>query len=256
VKLNIVPARTGLTWVKLGVMTFLRQPLALTGLFFMYMAAVLVILQVPVLGMVLAAMIVPAATLGLMAATAEASTGRFPMPTVLLSAFRAGRQRGRAMLVLGAIYTVGSLVATLLGSLLAGGGGASAGGDASGQTVDLRAVAVLVLHLPLVLLFWHAPALVHWHGVPPVKSLFFSAVACLRNIGALLVYGFAWVLLFLLAGFAVSAAGMLMGGLGVARSIMMPTVLVLVAMFSTSLYFTFRDSFQAEEPQELPDVIL
>src|SRR4029079_9149763 len=95
--------------------------LALTGLFFMYMAAVLVISQVPVLGIILAAIIVPAATLGLIAATAEASSGRFPMPTVLLSAFRVGRQRGRAMLVLGALYTGGSLIATLLGSLIAGG---------------------------------------------------------------------------------------------------------------------------------------
>ena len=44
-KLNIVPARTGILWVKLGIKTFLKQPLALTGLFFMYMATVLVISQ-------------------------------------------------------------------------------------------------------------------------------------------------------------------------------------------------------------------
>ena len=30
-KLNIVPARTGLLWVKLGVRTFVKQPLALAG---------------------------------------------------------------------------------------------------------------------------------------------------------------------------------------------------------------------------------
>jgi hypothetical protein len=255
VKLNIVPARTGLTWVKLGAVTFLRQPLALTGLFFMYMAAVLVISQVPLLGIVLAAMIVPAATLGLMAATAEASSGRFPMPTVLLSAFRAGRQRGRAMLVLGALYTAGSLIATLLGSLMTG-GSAPGGGDSPAQGIDARTITVLLLHLPLVLLFWHAPALVHWHGVPPVKSLFFSAVACLKNIRALMVYSFAWLVVFLLAGFVISTVGMMMGGLAVARSIMMPTVLVLVAMFSTSLYFTFRDSFHADEPKDLPDAVL
>ena len=39
----------------------------------------------------------------------------------------------------------------------------------------------------------------------------------------------------------------MLGGIAVARSIMMPTVLVLVAMFSTSLYFTFRDSFHADD---------
>jgi MFS family permease len=242
VKLNIVPARTGILWVKLGIQTFLKQPLALTGLFFMYMAAVLVLTQVPVVGPVLGSMLVPAATLGLMAATAEAASGRFPMPTVLISAFRAGRQRARAMLVLGAIYTVGSLVATLLGSLLTG----EPAADAQMPQMDARTLLVLVLHLPLVILFWHAPALVHWHGVTPVKSLFFSVVACFRNLGAFLVYGLAWLAVFLVVGFFVSTVGMMIGGVDVARSIMLPTVLVLVAMFSTSLYFTFRDSFHAD----------
>ncbi|HVE53768.1 MAG TPA: BPSS1780 family membrane protein [Ramlibacter sp.] len=252
-KLNIVPARTGIQWVKLGVRTFLKQPLALTGLFFMYMAVVLVISQVPVVGVVVGAMLVPAATLGLMAATAEASAGRFPMPTVLVSAFRAGRQRARAMLVLGALYTAGSLLATLLGGLLAGAPTAPVPvADGVQPQVDARTLLVLLLHTPLVVLFWHAPALVHWHGISPVKSLFFSAVACLRNFGALFMYGLAWMVLFLVVGFIVSTVGMMLGGVAVARSIMMPTVLLLVAMFSTSLYFTFRDSFQADDVPE-PD---
>jgi hypothetical protein len=196
-------------------------------------------------------MLVPAATLGLMAATAEAESGRFPMPTVLISAFRAGRQRARAMLVLGAIYTAGSLAATLLGTLLTGGADAAGSGEvqAQAQAIDARTLVVLLLHMPLVVLFWHAPALVHWHGVPPVKSLFFSAVACMRNLGALLVYGLCWLAVFLLVGFTISTIGMMVGGLAVARSIMMPTVLLLVAMFSTSLYFTFRDSFRADDAE-------
>jgi MFS family permease len=246
VKLNIVPARTGILWVKLGVKTFLKQPLALTGLFFMYMAAVLVISQIPFLGIVLGAMLVPAATLGLMAATAEAESGRFPMPTVLISAFRAGRQRARAMLVLGAMYMAGSLVATLLGTLIAG----QPATEAQAPQVDARTLIILLLHSPLVVLFWHAPALVHWHGVSPVKSLFFSAVACLRNAGAMLMYGFAWVALFLAVGFVFSTIGLMVGGATAAKSIMMPTVLLLVAMFTTSLYFTFRDSFRADGDED------
>lgn len=249
-KLNIVPARTGLQWVKLGMRTFFRQPLALTGLFFMYMAVVLVVSQIPVLGPMLGAMLVPAATLGLMAASAEASSGRFPMPMVLLSAFRAGRQRARAMLILGAIYMAGSLVATGLGTLLGGDPASGAAADAQMPEVDTRTLLILLLHSPLVVLFWHAPALVHWHGVPPVKSLFFSVVACFRNFGALAVYGVAWVAVFVAIGFVVSSVGLMFGGLAVARSIMMPTVLILVAMFSTSLYFTFRDSFRADDAQD------
>jgi hypothetical protein len=250
VKLNIVPARAGLQWVKLGMQTFLKQPLALTGLFFMYMAAVLVISYLPLVGPVIAAMLVPAATLGLMAATAEAASGRFPLPTVLVSAFRAGRQRARAMLILGAIYTAGSLLASLLGGLLGGEPAPSAGAEQ--VQVDPRMFITMLLHLPLVILFWHAPALVHWHGVAPVKSLFFSAVAFLRNVGAFFVYGLAWTGVFLAVGFVISALGMMLGGVAVARSIMMPTVLLLVAMFSTSLYFTFRDSFRADDEEQLP----
>ena len=246
-KLNIVPARTGFVWVKLGVRTFLRQPLALTGLFFMYMAGVLVLSQLPFVGTVLGAMLVPAATLGLMAATAEAASGRFPMPTVLVSAFRAGRQRARAMLMLGAIYTVGSILATLLATAIVGDPAPPAAADGQLSPMDARSLVALLLHTPLVILFWHSPALVHWHGVTPVKSLFFSAVACFRNMGAMLMYGVTWMGVFVLVAFVFSTVGMMLGGVAVARSVMLPTVLLLVAMFSTSLYFTFRDSFQADD---------
>jgi hypothetical protein len=255
VKLNIVPARTGFVWVKLGVRTFLKQPLALTGLFFMYMAGVLVLSQLPYVGLVLGAMLVPAATLGLMSATAEAASGRFPMPSVLISAFRAGRRQARAMLVLGAIYTVGSMLATLLASALVAEPNLSVPADSTAPPLDARSLVALLLHMPLVILFWHSPALVHWHGVAPVKSLFFSAVACFRNMGAMLMYAATWLGVFVIVAFVFSTAGMMLGGVAVARSVMLPTVLLLVAMFSTSLYFTFRDSFDADdvpEPQPGP----
>jgi len=37
-KLNIVPAKTGVLWVRQGIQTFWRQPIAMSGLFFMFMA--------------------------------------------------------------------------------------------------------------------------------------------------------------------------------------------------------------------------
>ncbi|HYD77913.1 BPSS1780 family membrane protein [Ramlibacter sp.] len=248
-KLNVVPPRTGFLWVRMGIRTFLRQPLALAGLFFMYMAVVLVVTQIPLVGMVIGGVLVPAATLGLMAATAEASSGRFPMPTVLLSAFRAGRERLRSMLVLGVIYTVGSMLVSLLGSLLTGGAPTPApGGTAPEQPqVDSGLLVTLLLHTPLFLMFWHAPALVHWHGISPAKSLFFSAVACWRNMGALLVYGLAWMGVFLLVGSVLGLLGAVAGGANLARAVMVPTALLMAAMFTSSIWFTFRDSFTADD---------
>jgi len=241
-KLNVVPARTGLMWVRLGMQAFFKQPLALAGLFFMYMAAVITISMIPVVGVVIGGMLVPAATLGLMAATAEAVKGRFPMPSVLISAFRAGRQRARAMLVLGAIYAVGSLAATQLAMLATG------TTAAPGNTIDTTSLLALALHTPLFLMFWHAPALVHWHGLPPLKSLFFSAVACLRNFAAMTVFGLAWVAIFFLVVALVGMVGGLVGGTPAVQVMLMPTALLLAAMSSTSIYFTFRDSFIPETP--------
>ena len=39
-KLQLVPARQGTLWIKLGIQTFFRQPLALAGLFFMFLAVI------------------------------------------------------------------------------------------------------------------------------------------------------------------------------------------------------------------------
>lgn len=249
-KLNIVPARVGLQWVKLGIGTFFKQPLALSGLFFMYMAAASVLSLVPFVGVVVALAIVPAATLGLMAATREATQGNFPMPSILISAFRAGRQRLRAMMTLGLIYAAAGLLISLLTGWLAPlpekpGTGQEAMFSAAYQQSVL---VMLVLYLPVSLLFWHAPALVHWHGVAPVKSLFFSIVACLRNTGAFMVYGLAWVGVFLLSGLAVTLLGSVLGNPQFIGVVMVPTALLLAAMFSASLYFTFRDCFTTDDP--------
>ncbi|MBA4262078.1 MAG: hypothetical protein C0443_08720 [Comamonadaceae bacterium] len=256
-KLNIVPARTGLTWVQLGIKTFLRQPLAMAGQFFMFMAVVSLLSVVPLLGTAIALALVPAATLGLMAASREAHAGRFPMPVTLISAFRAGPERMRAMLMLGAAYAGALLLVVLLGSLL-GAGGPPPASQADQMTPEaLRAAfdvsslwPILLLYLPVLAAFWHAPALLHWHGVSPVKSLFFSLMACWANKGAMLVFMAAWLVVILLAGLVISLIGGLLGGAAALQVIMYPLVLLLAAMFHTSLYFTFRDSFDNAEPAQ------
>ena len=200
-KLNIVPARTGARWVKLGIQTFFKQPLALAGLFFMFMATMTVASLVPLIGFVLAMTLLPAATLGLMSATREATLGRFPMPTIMLAAFRAGKQEARAMLMLGALYAAGFLMAMGASWLMDGGAFARVylGGNTPTREMmmasDFQAAmwVFIGLHFPLSLMFWHAPALVHWHGLAPLKSLFFSIVACLRNFWAFVIFGLTWM---------------------------------------------------------------
>jgi hypothetical protein len=251
-KLRMVPARQGATWVKMGVRTFFKQPLALTGLFFLFMAAMSVLSLVPVLGSVIALALLPAATLGLMAATQEASKGKFPMPTVLVSAFRAGRAQLRGMLVLGGLYALGFLVVMGLSALVDGGQFARlylVGGELSAELLmqsdfEAAALVAMALYLPLSLLFWHAPALVHWHGISPVKSLFFSLVACMRNFWAFTVFGLVWMAAFLGMGLVVAVVSALLGSPQLVGAILFPAGMAMAAMFFTSLYFTFDDSFE------------
>jgi MFS family permease len=251
-KLNIVAPRTGWAWVKSGCKTFLQQPLAMSGLFFMFMALLALASMLPLIGAVLALALLPAATLGLMAATREASKGNFPMPMILISAFRAGKQRLKAMAVLGAIYAVGFLAIIGLTSLIDGGQFAKlylVGGKITEEMVrqrDFQAAmwATVALYLPLSLMFWHAPALVHWQGIPPVKSLFFSFMACYKNFGAMTVFGVAWVGIFMISVLVLTLISALLGSPALANLAMFPVSLILLAMFFTSIYFTYQDSFQ------------
>lgn len=254
-KLNIVPARTGFAWARAGVRTFWRQPLALAGLFFMFISLVSVASLIPYVGSVVALVLLPAATLGLMAATREADQGRFPMPSILITAFRAGRPQSRAMLLLGAFYAAGFLGVLGASALLDGGQFARlylVGGTLTPETLQSDAfqnamLLAMALYLPFSMMFWHAPALVHWHGISPGKSVFFSFVACKRNFGALALYLLAWMGLFLAVGFVIMVITITLGQPGLMQTLMFPTAMLLAAMFFTSMWFTFRDSFVSDD---------
>ena len=254
--LNIVPAKQGLTWVKQGIRTFWRQPLAFTGLFFLFIAWVSLLSMVPVLGAALALLILPAATLGLMVATEQAASGQFPMPTVLMVAFRAGQQRLKAMLVLGGMYAVSFLAVMAMSALIDGGGFAKvylANTPITPEVVNDPDFQVAMwfatlLYIPLSMLFWHAPALVHWHGVPPLKSMFFSAVACWRNLGAFAVYLVSWLGVFIVCATVLLTISSALGGKDLSGVVLMPGALLMAAMFFTSVYFSVKDCFDLPSP--------
>ncbi len=255
-KLQIVPAKQGLVWVKQGIRTFWRQPLAFTGLFFLFMAWVSVLSMVPFIGAALALLVLPAATLGLMVATEQAASGKFPMPTVMLVAFRAGQQRLKAMMVLGGLYALSFLAVMAISALVDGGGFAKvylANAPITPEVVndtDFQTAMWLttIMYVPLSMLFWHAPALVHWHGVPPFKSLFFSAIACWQNLGAFALYLLAWAGVFVAGAILILLISSALGGNDLSAAVLMPGALLMAAMFFTSVYFSVKDCFELPEP--------
>ena len=270
--LQVVPARTGLAWVKQGIKTFFKQPLALGGLFFMFIALISLVSQVPLLGSAIALAILPALTVGLMAAAQETEGNhvgenvgqkgagkkgsKFPMPLVLFTAFRAGNDKTRAILVLGALYAIGFVLVLGVSALFDGGQLASlylSGSPLNKEAMmspDLKmaAWAAMILYLPLSMAFWHAPALVHWHNVPPLKALFFSLVACFKNFAAMTVYFFMWLAVFSLGGLLMTLLAIATGSESAVSFVMLPAAMLMAAMFFTSIYFTYQDCFSVVKP--------
>ena len=253
-KLNVVPAKTGTLWVRQGIRAFWKQPLALTGLFFMFMASMSILSIVPVLGSFLALMLLPAATLGLMAATREVELGKFPMPFILAAGFRTGADGKKNMVVLGLIYALCFVGVMGISTMVDGGDFAQlylVGGTLDAETVmepDFQNAMWLsmMLYLPLSLVFWHAPALTHWHGVPVGKSLFFSTVACLSNWRAFLLFGVMWTGIFLGTTLIITLIGSLIGDGEFAAMALLPAMLMLASMFFSSSYYSFKDCFTSD----------
>ena len=234
---------------------FRFAPLAWLALVFGYWMAMTVISFIPYVGVVAASVLIPAFSVGFMAAS-RAAEGRLPLE---LSNLGAGfRDHVGAQIALGAVYF--AAIAALLAATALADGGTLARWMSTGERPSpevlasdefLRALLVsAVLYVPVMMAFWFAPVLVAWHGLSAVKALFFSFFASLINWRAFLAYGAgAAIVLFILPA-AVALGAMLLSG-GTARTVllsaMLPFLLMLLPTLFASFYASYRDVFGGRE---------
>ncbi len=253
-KLNVVPARTGASWVKQGIKTFWRQPLALSGLFFLFTGLLSLTSLLSYAGTFLGLMLLPAITMGMMAAAREADLGRFPMPRILFIAFQQGASHAKRMIWMGFFYAVFFGLVLALSTLFDNGEfarlyllGGSMGEDVvMNESFQTAVVFFLLMNLPVAALFWHAPALVHWHDQPLAKSIFFSAMACWVNWRAFLMFGLTWLVVFISTTVILSLVSILTDDGQLSMMLILPAMMLLAAMFFASSYHSFRECFSTE----------
>lgn len=247
------PAR-GLRWLAEGWRMFRAAPLSWLALVFGYWLAMAIIGRVPVLGMVAASVLVPAFSVGFMAASRAASL-RQPLELPMLVA--GFRERLPAQLVLGAAYFAG-LALAIGGSMLADDGvlarwmltGQRPGNEAEAEGVLGAIGAAAALYLPVMMMLWFAPLLVAWHAMAPAQALFYSFVACWLNWRAFLAYALAVAFItFLLPSAALLLLSLVSGGaLRVSpMALMLPLLLILLPTLLASFYASYRDVFEAKE---------
>jgi hypothetical protein len=249
---RIVPARQGAAWLVDGWRLFRAAPLGWLAMVFAYWIIMTLASVVPFIGVAAASIMVPAFSVGFMAA-ARAASHRGPVELSLL--FDGFRHQPKSQLILGVIYLMA--LGTLLSATTLVDDGALASWMLTGrrpaeealQSDDfLQALAVAaLLYTPVLMAFWFAPPLAAWHGVGPIKALFFSFVACLLNWRAFLVYGAFSALVVVVLPLALLLTLMLASLKIAAMSLVFPVLLVLLPTLFASFYASYRDVFGVEQ---------
>lgn len=282
IQLQTVSANQAVAWVINSFKTFFTQPLMLGGLVFMSSAILQLLLAINPIGLFLALLLVPVFNIAVIAAMEDATHGRIAKPNRIITAFKGGSSRTKAVLALGGFYILGivllsiityigfsqeimqfaeaakqdmataSSASTQVANTVASASSASA--TASPENFNESVfkfdnglpnflIFMIVCSLISSLAFWHAPSLVFWYEVKPFKAMIFSFLACIKNIKAMLVYAACWVALIAPIIFLSNLISSTQGENSFLSFLIMPLMMVASAVMVLSNYFTFKGTF-------------
>lgn len=255
--LKPVPPARGVRWVTDALRLFARRPLGFTMLFVLFLVGAMFLALVPVVGGVLQMAVLPLLSLGFMVASQSALLGGGVRPDAFVEPLQGSPARRKTLLVLCAAYGVAAMLILWLADAVSGGVMAELF-DAMGQPevpaerarellTDERLLSAVLLTSALgtllSMVFWHAPALVHWGGQGAAQSLFSSALAVWRSKWAFVAYGLAWLVLTTVIVGSLTLLLGLLGGRAAMPLLALPAGLFLSTVFYISLIFSFHDSF-------------
>jgi hypothetical protein len=267
-RLHTVTPRQGWRWFVDGLRLYFRKPLVFTGLFLMFLLGVLIVMGIPYVGGLVGLGLMPLLTYGFMAASRDAQAGEPVLPMQVFDAFGGSAAQRRAMLVLCALYALGSVGTLELAHWVDDGSferlqQAMAGGEAKAAEMAAELTNPALLYGMLVRFgvasllsvpFWFAPGLVRWGDQNAWQALFSSTLALWQAKGAFVVYSLAWTGAVMAVA---TVAGLLAAGLGLrqlAGMLVAPIGLVFSVAFYVSLWFSWRDCFGdgAPPPDPMP----
>lgn len=226
-------AGRGWAWIVEGFALFRKSPLMWVALTVILALLWLASLSIPVLGPLLFNLLSPALFAGLMLGCRALEKGEQLEIPHLFAGFR---NHGTALVTIGGVYLIGSIV--VLGAVWATAGGTMLQSVLQKGATDIQmitgavrsmAFALLVgcvLYVPLLMLVWFAPILVALEDMKPSDAMKRSLAACLYNWLAFLVYGAILLVLWFIASIP-----LLLG------------LLVLLPVLFCSIYASYKDVF-------------
>jgi hypothetical protein len=231
-------ARHGAQWLVSGLTLFRANPALLSALTFVYFAMVVLLLQLPAAGQFLLPMFLPVMALIQGNGCRAASRDGLKSVRELVAGVDENRQ---GFVRLGLVQLLASLAVMAIANSL------DLVIDPRKPEQSMQSLLILMaLTLPLLLALWFSPLLVGWHRLPAIKAVFFSLVACMRNVAALLT--FALALLFfciLLPGFLIALAMMVSPTFAQVLGTVVEVFLLVVMLpaINATAYLAYRDIF-------------
>ena len=254
-RVRVVPFASGARWLGRGWQLFRVSPPTWLALVFAYWVIMTGVSFVPSIGLAAATIVIPAFSVGFMAASRSCEQRSALELSLLFEGFRG---RPAVQLALGCIYL--ALLAALTGATTLADDGALMRWMLTGHRPDeevlqsdeflLALVLAAGLYLPVMMLFWFAPVLCAWHALGAGKALFFSFIASLVNWRAFLGYGLIATLVTLVIPFVVLSLLLLVSGGKIKFGVMalvFPLLIVLLPTLFASFYASYKDVFGTDQ---------
>jgi uncharacterized membrane protein len=231
-----VPAANAWAWTVRGFELFKANPAMWIILFVIYLAIMVPISLVPVIGSVMSTLLAPVFAAGLMWGCKALKQQQDLEINHLFAGFK---QNTAQLVAVGGYYMVSLLIIAVFVVLSLDRETVEA--LMKGQTLSAEQAGAMTLPIliamffliPVLMAYWFAPVLVGLNNLTAVEALKLSFTACLQNILPFFLYGFIFMLLLFVA--------LIPFGLG---------LLVVVPVMMTSLYASYEDVFNLTQPMD------
>lgn len=236
-----VPAANAWLWILSGVDLFKANPAMWIILLLIYLAIMIPISLMPVLGSIMSTLLAPVFAAGMMWGCQALARNQDLEINHLFEGFK----KNTAQLVaVGGFYMVGLLVIAVLVVLMLDRQAVeliAQGKDLSPEqasAVILPLLIAMVLLTPVLMGYWFAPVLAGLNQLKALDAMKLSFIACLKNMAPFLLYGLIFAVVLMAAMWLVMSV----------HVVFAVVFLAIIPVMMTSLYTSYADIFGIQNP--------
>lgn len=228
-----VPLSSAWGWISNGFRLFKSNPAMWIILLVIYLAIMIPLSMLPIIGSVVSTLLAPVFAAGMMWGCQALVRNQDLEINHLFEGFKHNTSQ---LVAVGGIYMVSLLFVAVIAVLALDKTTVELlvqGKDLNPEQADAMLLPIamtFLLLLPVLMAYWYAPVLAGLHQLTAVEAMKLSFNACLKNLLPFFLYGFIFMLLLIVA--------IIPFGLG---------LVVVVPMMMTSLYTSYADVFGVDQ---------